>query len=106
MKFLTRREELILLSVGNLRESAYLVAIREQLSDIMGKRWGISTIHIPLRRLEKSGFVESYYGEATAIRGGRRKKIYRLTKNGMEALKEYKKVNEILWEKFKEFEFI
>jgi DNA-binding PadR family transcriptional regulator len=105
MKFLTRREELILLSIGNLKEDAYLVAIREQLSEIMGKKWSISTIHIPLRRLEKSGFVDSYYGDATAIRGGRRKKIYKITQAGMEALTEYKKVNDILWAKFVDFEY-
>ena len=105
MKFLTRREELIMLSIGNLKDDAYLVAIREQLSKIMGKKWGISTIHIPLQRLENEGYIESYYGNATAIRGGRRKKIYRITNQGMEALKQYKKVNDILWDKFYDFEF-
>ncbi len=105
MKFLTRREELILLAIGNLRENAYLVEIREQLSKIMGKKWSISTIHIPLRRLEKSGVIDSYFGTATAVRGGRRKKIYRITNKGMEALTKYKKVNDILWAKFADFEY-
>ena len=105
MKFLTRREELILLSIGNLGEDAYLVSIREHLSDVMKKKWSISTIHIPLRRLEKAGYIEAYFGQATSVRGGRRKKIYRLTRKGMEALKDYKKVNDVLWRKFADFEF-
>ena len=106
MKFLTRREELILLSIGNLGDDAYLVSIREHLSDVMKKKWSISTIHIPLRRLEKAGYIDAHFGPATAVRGGRRKKIYRLTLKGMEALKDYKKVNDVLWKKFSDFEFI
>ncbi len=103
MKFLTRREELILLSIGNLGKDAYLVSIRQQLSDVMKKNWSLSTIHIPLRRLEQAGLIESYLGEATAVRGGRRKKIYILTQTGFEALTEYKRINDILWEKFPDF---
>jgi len=87
MKFLTRREELILLSIGNLGEDAYLVSIREHLSDVM------------------KNYIEAYFGQATSVRGGRRKKIYRLTRKGMEALKDYKKVNDVLWRKFADFEF-
>ncbi len=105
MKFLTRREELILLSIGNLKDDAYLVAIREHLSSVMGKKWSISTIHIPLRRLEKAGYIDAFFGEATAVRGGRRKKIYKISSKGMEALSEYKKVNDVLWEKFVDFDF-
>ena len=105
MKYLTRREELILLSIGNLGEEAYLVAIRSHLSKLMGKNWSMSTIHIPLRRLERLGYIDSYFGEATAIRGGRRKKIYILTEKGMDALTEYKRVDDILWADFFKFNF-
>jgi len=105
MKFLTRREELILLSIGNLGEDAYLVSIRKHLSDVMGKNWSMSTIHIPLRRLEKAGYIDAYYGSATAIRGGRRKKIYVLTGKGMEALTEYKRINDTLWADFINFDY-
>ncbi len=100
MKLLTRREELVLLSIFNLVESAYLVSIRDHLSDIMNQNWSIGAIHIPLRRLERSGYVSAYYSEATAKRGGRRKKIYEITKLGFEALSEYKRVNDILWSDF------
>ena len=105
MGLLSKREEHILLAVGTLGEDAYLVAIMELLSLVMGRSLSIGAVHIPLRRLEKKGLIQSSFGEATAVRGGRRKKIYKLTSTAMEALKENKKVNDTLWENFAEFTF-
>lgn len=100
METLSRREEQILLTIGYLGEDAYLVAIRKHLSEIIGKEWSIGAIHIPLRRLEKAGILASCFGEATAVRGGRRKKVYRLTSIGLVALQENKRVNDLLWTDF------
>ena len=100
MESLSRREEQILLTILHLKEDAYLVSIRKHLSGLMKKGWSIGAIHIPLRRLEKAGYVEAFFGEATAVRGGRRKKIYKVTGKGMEALTENKRVNDLLWISF------
>jgi PadR family transcriptional regulator PadR len=97
----SKRAEQILLAVGYLGEDAYLVAIRKHLSEILGHNLSIGAVHIPLRRLEKDGLVTSYFGEATATRGGRRKKIYRLTSKATEVLEENKRINDILWADFK-----
>jgi len=97
MENLSQREEQILLAIGFLREDAYLVAIRKHLSKVTGKELSIGAVHIPLRRIEKQGLIASSFGESTAIRGGRRKKIYRLTAAGSAALEESKKVNDKLW---------
>lgn len=100
MKSISIREEQIMLAIGYLKDEAYLVAIRKHLSEVMGKEWSIGAIHIPLRRLEKAGIVTASFGEATAVRGGRRKKIYRLTESGLAALQENKRINDVLWEDF------
>ena len=97
MENLSQREEQILLAIGFLREDAYLVAIRKHLSKVTGKELSIGAVHIPLRRIEKQGLIASSFGESTAIRGGRLKKIYRLTAAGSAALEESKKVNDKLW---------
>jgi PadR family transcriptional regulator PadR len=97
MEYLSQREEQILLAIGFLREEAYLVAIRKHLSKIVGKELSIGAVHIPLRRIEKQGLVDASFGESTAVRGGRRKKIYRLTTAGLAALKESKKITDRLW---------
>ena len=62
--------------------------------------WSVGAIHKPLMKLEKEGFVESYLGEATPKRGGRSKKIYRVSKLGLDALKTIKKEHDTLWARF------
>lgn len=100
MKGLTRKEELILLSILNLRKDAYLVAITDLLSKIMDKKVTVTSVHLPLNRLERRGLIESKLGEATAVRGGRRKRIYTITKKGFAELHEYKRIHDALWAKF------
>ncbi len=100
MKELTRKEELIMLSILNLRSDAYLVAIADHLSRITGLAIRLTSVHLPLTRLEKMGFIDSKLGEATAVRGGRRKKIYRITKAGFRVLGEHKRINDALWAEY------
>ena len=97
MKGLTRKEELTMLSILNLQRNAYLIAITDHLSKITGKKVSLTSVHLPLSRLEKRDLIESEFGEATAVRGGRRKKIYKVTKIGFEELNEYKKITDMLW---------
>ena len=97
MKGLTRKEELTMLSIINLQRNAYLIAITDHLSKITGKKVSLTSVHLPLSRLEKRGLIESEFGEATAVRGGRRKKIYKVTKSGFEELNEYKRITDMLW---------
>ena len=102
MYSLSKREEEILLTIWDLKDEAYLVAIRKQISGVTGKDLTVGAIHIPLTKLEKAGVIESHFGEATAKRGGRRKRIYKITKLGLEILKEYKKKQDVLWANFNE----
>jgi len=100
MSELTRREEQVLLAIWELKESAYLLSIKEYLDKITSEDWSVGIIHKPLLQLERKGFVSSSMGKATAKRGGRRKKMYEITRKGIEELKALKKENEILWENF------
>ena len=103
MKTVTRKEELIMLAILNLQGNAYLIAIQDHLSQVTGKKISLTSVHLPLSRLEKIGLIESYFGEATAVRGGRRKKIYKVTRAGFAALDEYKRVSDALWENYTKF---
>ena len=100
MKTISKREEQILIAIWSLKESAYLLAIKNHLSKIMRADWSVGAIHKPLMKLEKEGLVESYMGEATAKRGGRSKKIYRVSKLGLNTLKAIKEEQDALWAKF------
>lgn len=97
MKTITRTEEMMMLSILNLGEEAYLVAIKDYLEKLTGKPVSMTSVHLPLSRLEKIGYLNSEMGEATAVRGGRRKKIYSVSKTGLEALEEYKAMSDKLW---------
>lgn len=97
---ISRREEQILISIWELKNDAYLVSIKKYLSEVLGKSWTVGAIHKPLMRLEKMGLVDSVLGEATAVRGGRSKKIYTITENGLEVLHHHKKMNDTLWANF------
>ena len=97
MNTVGRREEQILLAVGSLGDEAYLVSVRKFLSKIQGKPLSFGAVHIPLRRLEREGYVRTHFGKPTPARGGRRKKIYSLTEKAVKVLEENKKIHDILW---------
>ncbi len=99
MDTIGRREEQILLAVACLGDKAYLVAIKEFLSKIRGRPLSIGAVHIPLRRLEREGYLSADLGKPTPDRGGRRKKIYTLTDKAAEVLKENKRVYDSLWDR-------
>ncbi len=100
MKSITRTEEMIMLAILNLNKDAYLVAIQAYLSKIFDKKISLTSVHIPLHRLEKYNYLTTKMGEATAVRGGRRKKIYNVTDIGYEALEEYRNISNKLWDNY------
>lgn len=90
-------EELILLHVLNLDNRAYAVSIAEEYKKSSGNGISIPAIHTVLKRLEKKGFVSSAFGGASAERGGRRKRLYKITRHGYKVLTELQQYRESLW---------
>jgi PadR family transcriptional regulator len=80
-------EELVLLSVGALDNDAYGVNIKDFIADKTNRSSSIGALHSALSRLEDKGFLNIKIGEATKVRGGRRKKYYLITIAGREALR-------------------
>jgi len=97
LRLLTRTEELILLAVWRLKENAYCVPIRAEISEITGEKWSLGSVYMPLDRLVKKGFLDSYLSEATPERGGRQKRIYTLTREGLKALEKIRAVQSRMW---------
>ena len=97
MNLLTRTEELILLAIWRLKDSAYCIPIHRYVSDITAERWSFGSIYMPLDRLVKKGYLLSYLSEATPERGGRHKRIYKLTHEGLDALRRVRDVQEKMW---------
>lgn len=97
MKLISRKEELILLTVLKLKDEAYCVPIYDHLNLLSDKKWTLGNIYGPLYRLEQNGFLESEFGEPSAERGGKRKRYYRVTEKGITALQEIRKLQESSW---------
>jgi DNA-binding PadR family transcriptional regulator len=103
MKYFTRKEEMILLSILKLGDCASLVKIREHLKTSTGQEWTVGNVYVPLDRMNRLGYLESRVGDPTAQRGGKAVKFYRLSKKGKEALMELRKVHDRMWAEIPEF---
>jgi PadR family transcriptional regulator PadR len=80
------REVEILLVILRCGENAYGPAIREHLADRTGEDLSYGALYSVLDRLDEKGLVETRMGEATAERGGKRKRFYRVNGAGQTAL--------------------
>lgn len=91
-------EETVLLLVMIMEEEAYGYSVSKEYQRQNGKEISISAVHTVLSRLEKKGFIKSEMGGATEDRGGRRKRIFKITDNGVHAVQELKAHRTKLWD--------
>jgi len=96
-------EEIILLLVGILENEAYTLKIAEKFESETGKSVSIGATHSTLDRLCKKGFLTSGLSEPTAIRGGRRKRIYTISGSGQKALIASRELKTSLWKQYPGF---
>ena len=97
MKWLSRKEEFVLLAILKLRKNAYGVTIRELVSKDTGHEWTFGAIYKPLKQLTHKGYVDKNSSGPVAERGGRAKYMYTLTRDGKEALREIRRIHKSLW---------
>lgn len=96
-------EELVLLTIAALVNDAYSVGICDELEKRTGRVTKLGVVHAVLNRLEEKGYVKSSLGEATSVRGGKRKRFYSITSAGKAALLKSKEVRDQLWSLIPEF---
>lgn len=90
-------QEIVLLSILILDDQAYGLKIQKEISQRLKRHLSRGALHTALSRLEEKGFLESHIGGATAERGGRRKRYYKLTASGKQSLKQAKELREEMW---------
>ncbi len=81
-------EQLLLFALVALGDKAHGVAVRELIEEETSKQLSPGAIHTGYERLQRRGYVRSHLGDPTPVRGGRRKRFYRITKAGAKALHE------------------
>jgi len=98
-------EEIVLLTVAILRDEAYGIAIIDEMESRLKRKVSIGALQTVLRRLEKKSYLTSEFGEATKMRGGKRKRFFSLTAYGKKVLTEVKEQRMGLWSAVPEFAF-
>ena len=81
-------EEVVMLTVGILYKRAYGVAIIDEMEQRLNRKVSIGALQTVLRRLEDKGYLTSELGEATSVRGGKRKRYFSLTTLGTRVIRE------------------
>ena len=90
-------EEVVLLAVARLGDEGYGVTILREIEECTRTRPALGAVYATLERLETRGWVTSYQGEASPVRGGRARRHYRLTAAGSRTLDASRRMLDRLW---------
>ena len=85
-------EYLLITAAAALGEDAYGAAIREEIETTTGQKCSVGALYTTLDRLETKGLVKTWMGDATPERGGRAKRMVRVTPEGVQAAKTFYEV--------------
>ena len=96
-RHLTDFELMILLAILRIGEEAYGVPIAREIEETGRRRVLVAAIYAALDRLEDNGLVTSSFGDPTPERGGRSKRVFKVTAKGLKAVKETQRAFTALW---------
>jgi len=89
---------MLLLAVIHLGEEAYGVPICRELESHRGRSVSVGSVYAALERLENKGLIRSSLGDPTPERGGKAKRYFGITKEGLRLVRETRRVLMRLWE--------
>lgn len=96
--YLGEFELIVILSVMSLADEAYGVPIARQIESHRNHDVSLSSVYAALDRLEQKGLVTSKLGDATPERGGRAKRYFQVTTDGLRAVRRTKRVLVAFWQ--------
>ena len=97
-EFLGQHELIVMLAVLRLGRDAYGVPIAAEIAHKTGREILQGSVYATLERLEAKGLVTSHLGDTTPQRGGRAKRYFKLTAEGVKQLRQAQRALEALWE--------
>src|SRR5215210_4668535 len=80
-------EQLVLLSILRLGEGVYAVPIRDEIKSHGGVNLSRGTIYVTLDRLERKGFIRSWFADPTPQPGGKARRCFVIERSGIMALR-------------------
>jgi len=90
-------EQQLLLAVWQLGQDAYGVTVRDELETRTGRAPTLGAIYTTLVRLEKKGWLTSSLSDPTPVRGGKSKRYFAITDEGIEGLRQARQAFDALW---------
>jgi PadR family transcriptional regulator PadR len=99
----SKAEEMVLLAVWRLRDEAYGVSIRRQIRKDTGKDYTYGTLYGILRQMDHKGYIRKIVGDPLPKKGGRSKTYFKLTPEGIKALKDTITLHKRMWKDVNEF---
>jgi PadR family transcriptional regulator PadR len=96
-EFIGQHELMVMLAVLRLGPQAYGVPIAAEIAEKTGRQMLLGSVYAILDRLEARGLVASRLGEATPERGGRAKRYFKLTAEGVRNVGEAQRALQALW---------
>src|SRR5580692_2689206 len=82
-------EYVLITTAAGLGDQAYGAAIREQIAQTTGRTCSLGALYTTIDRLETKGLLKTWMGDATPQRGGRAKRMVRVTPKGVSAAKAF-----------------
>jgi len=98
MEEVTKIEEILLLSIWQLKDNAYGYKIRKHISKVIKKDFTYGNLYSVLNQLARRGYVQKSIGESTEKRTGKNKIYYTVTPEGLKALKATTEMRDLLWD--------
>ena len=89
-------EALILTAVMWVGQRANGTAVYREIEARSGRDPSLPAVHVTLRRLEEKGLLTSDVGKPSR-RGGRPRRFYRPTPEGVRALREFREMFQNVW---------
>ena len=89
---------MLLLAVIRLGDEAYGVPISRELEANRGQDVSVGSVYAALERLETKGLVVSSLGDPTPERGGKSKRYFRITREGLRQVHATRRVLTRLWQ--------
>jgi PadR family transcriptional regulator PadR len=96
-KSLGEFELMVLLALIRLGDDAYGVPISREIEQRSGREVALGSVYAALDRLEDKDLVRSKLGDPTASRGGRAKRYFRVTQQGLRAVREAQRILVSMW---------
>ena len=90
-------EELTLLAVLSLEAGAYGIAVQAVIEREARREVTLGAVYAALERMERKGLLRSSLGESTGERGGKRRRLFTVTTEGLRVLGDARKAREALW---------